>query len=97
MGMFTYDKETNTLELLARILDVLGEKCTAQGLQLLYHNHDFEFKPNNDGIIPIDYLLENCNPTHVNFEIDLYWVVKAGANPTDYFNKYPGHDLKFGI
>lgn len=75
---------------LAEILDILGEKANAAGLQLLYHNHDFEFKKEGDGIVPIDYLLENCNPKFVNFQMDLYWVTKAGADPLAYFEKYPG-------
>jgi sugar phosphate isomerase/epimerase len=75
---------------LAQILDKLGEKCAAAGLQLLYHNHDFEFMKDADGVVPIDYLLENCNPKYVNFQMDLYWVTKAGADPVAYFKRYPG-------
>jgi sugar phosphate isomerase/epimerase len=75
---------------LAQILDKLGEKCAAAGLQLLYHNHDFEFVKDADGIVPIEYLLENCNPKYVNFQMDLYWVTKAGADPVSYFKRYPG-------
>lgn len=96
MGLFHYDDATNTMSMtggvenLANILDELGEKAFAAGLKLLYHNHDFEFKKDADGIIPIDYLLENCNPKYVNFQMDLFWVTKAGANPLAYFEKYPG-------
>lgn len=96
MGMFKFDPETRTLgmtgtvEDLAKILDTLGEKCHAAGLQLLYHNHDFEFKKNEEGIVPIDYLLEHVNPEYVDFQMDLYWVTKAGADPIAYFEKYPG-------
>lgn len=96
MGLFTYDNETNTLgmtggvENLANILDELGEKAGEAGLKLLYHNHDFEFKKDSTGIVPIDYLLENCNPKYVNFQMDLFWVTKAGADPLAYFEKYPG-------
>ncbi len=96
MGLFKFDPDTNELSMtggaknLAQILDTLGEKASAAGLQLLYHNHDFEFKKDVDGIVTIDYLLENCNPEHVNFQMDLYWVIKAGADPLDYFEKYPG-------
>jgi sugar phosphate isomerase/epimerase len=75
---------------LAQILDKLGEKCAAAGLQLLYHNHDFEFVKDAEGIVPIDYLLEHCNPKYVNFQMDLYWVTKAGADPVAYFKRYPG-------
>ncbi|MEM1339921.1 MAG: sugar phosphate isomerase/epimerase [Bacteroidota bacterium] len=96
MGMFTYDRTSRTMGMkgtvqdLTKILNELGEKASANGLQLLYHNHDFEFKPNEDGIIPMDYLLENTNPEYVNFEIDLFWAVKAGVDPVAYFEKYPG-------
>ena len=95
MGMFTYDRETSsmgmkgTVEDLAGILEVLGKKCAAAGLQLLYHNHDFEFKPDENGVAPIDYLLEELSPEYVNFQMDLYWVTKAGADPIAYFEKYP--------
>nr|WP_041633276.1 sugar phosphate isomerase/epimerase [Maribacter sp. HTCC2170] len=96
MGLFKVDPETRTLGMtggaanLASILDTLGKKAKKAGLELLYHNHDFEFVKDTDGVVPIDYLLENCNPAYVNFQMDLYWVTKAGADPVDYFNKYPG-------
>ncbi|WP_350290448.1 sugar phosphate isomerase/epimerase [uncultured Croceitalea sp.] len=96
MGLFTYDSETSTMGMtggaknLAHILDELGEKANEAGLKLLYHNHDFEFKKDSTGVVPIDYLLENCNPKYVNFQMDLFWVTKAGADPLAYFEKYPG-------
>ena len=96
MGLFTFNEETSEMgmtggaENLAQILNQLGKKATNAGLKLLYHNHDFEFKKDADGIVPIDYLLEHCDAKHVNFEMDLFWVIKAGADPLQYFEKYPG-------
>jgi sugar phosphate isomerase/epimerase len=96
MGLFQYDREAKAMNFkggaanLAQILDILGEKCHKAGLKLLYHNHDFEYKKDADGIVPIDYLLEHCNPEYVNFQMDLYWVSKVGADPVAYFEKYPG-------
>lgn len=96
MGMFTFNMEERTMGMkgtaqeLADILDTLGEKASNAGLKLLYHNHDFEFKKGDDDVVMIDYLLENCNPDNVNFQMDLYWVTKAGADPVAYFEKYPG-------
>lgn len=96
MGMFTFDQKTmvmgmeGSVEELASILDELGKKASSYGLELLYHNHDFEFKPNKDGVTPIDYLLDNLESEYVNFEMDLFWVTKAGADPLEYFEKYPG-------
>ena len=96
MGMFTFDAESMTMgmdgtaEKLAGVLTTLGEKCNEAGLKLLYHNHDFEFKKGENGVTLINYLLENTDPELVNFQMDLYWVVKAGADPVAYFEKYPG-------
>ena len=61
-----------------------------EGFTMLYHNHDFEFKPLADGTVIEDLLLEKCNPEWVNFQMDLYWVTKANANALTYFEKYPG-------
>jgi len=72
------------------ILNTIGEKCKSVGLQLLYHNHDFEFKKGANGEVVLNYVLEHTNPEYVNFEMDLYWVTKAGADPVAYFEKYPG-------
>ncbi len=95
MGLFKYDQETRTMSMtggvanLTEIINTLGKKCKKAGLKLLYHNHDFEFIKDADGIVPIDYLLEHTDPEYVNFQMDLYWVTKAGADPVAYFEKYP--------
>ncbi|RYU95908.1 sugar phosphate isomerase/epimerase family protein [Emticicia agri] len=96
MGMFKYDPKAKSLtmdpdvEKLANILNTIAHKAKDAGLEFLYHNHNFEFEKNKDGIVPIDYLLEKLDPKYVNFQMDLYWVTKAGVDPVDYFKKYPG-------
>lgn len=96
MGRFTFNPDTREMGMtggadsLAQVLNALGKKCDDAGLKLLYHNHDFEFRQDENGIVPIDYLLEHTDPRFVNFELDLYWAAKAGADPLAYFEKYPG-------
>ncbi|WP_026965886.1 sugar phosphate isomerase/epimerase family protein [Algoriphagus terrigena] len=96
MGMFTFDQATKSMAMkgtaddLVKIMDTLGEKCHKAGIKLLYHNHDFEFKPLADGTVIEDVLLEKCNPEYVNFQMDLFWVTKAEVDPLTYFEKYPG-------
>jgi sugar phosphate isomerase/epimerase len=65
-----------------------GEICKKAGLRFAYHNHDYSFKQ-QDGKIPQDILLENTNPDTVDFEMDIYWVVTAGADPISFLEKYP--------
>lgn len=74
---------------LAEKLNVIGEACSKANITLAYHNHDFEFEVRNDKI-PLDILITETDPNLVAMELDLYWVVKAGKNPVDYFKQYPG-------
>ncbi len=96
MGHFKVDPGTGAmtmsedLETVTDIINTIGKKCAAAGLKCLYHNHDFEFMENANGIVPMDYFLENTDPEQVNFQMDLYWVTKAGADPVAYFEKAPG-------
>ncbi len=66
-----------------------GEEAHKAGLQFAYHNHSFEFPP-VDGKVPYDLLLDNTDPNLVKFEMDLYWIANAGADPLAFFNRYPG-------
>ena len=52
--------------------------AAAQGLQVAWHNHDFEYVPLPDGSRPIDHILAAPD---VMFEIDIGWVTRAGADP----------------
>ena len=96
MGMFKFDMKTRSLamtddvEHLTAVLDTIARKAHKAGLKFLYHNHNFEFVKNKNGIVPIDYMLEHLDPKYVNFQMDLYWVTKAEADPVAYFERYPG-------
>jgi len=96
MGHFKFDSKTRSLSItgelneITDILTALGKKCNAAGLELLYHNHDFEYKKDENGVVPIEYFMENTEADYVNFQVDLYWVVKAEADPIAYMEKYPG-------
>lgn len=74
---------------LADDFNVIGEKCKNAGITFAYHNHDFEFQM-IDGQIPYNLLIDNTEKDLVKMQLDLYWIVKAGFNPIDYFEKYPG-------
>ncbi len=77
----------------------IGEKCKAQGMKFGYHNHAFELEKvyefkvegeeNHKKVKMYDYMVENTNPDLVFFEMDVYWVVRGGQSPVEYFEKYP--------
>ncbi len=68
----------------------VGEVMKNVGIQFGYHNHNFEFA-NLDGTVPYyDILLKELDPELVMLELDCFWATKAGQDPVEMFNKYPG-------
>ena len=70
------------------LFNKFGEQCQRVGLKFAYHNHDFEFEV-IEGIRPMDLLIEETDNNLVSFELDLYWIIKAGEDPLRYIKKYP--------
>jgi sugar phosphate isomerase/epimerase len=66
-----------------------GEICKKAGIQLCYHNHDFEFIQEN-GKYPYEILLKDTDKKLVKMEMDLYWMTKAKQDPIKIFNENPG-------
>lgn len=64
-----------------------GKKLKENGINLSYHNHDFEFV-DYKGTTGFDYMYENVSSEYLNPEIDLCWVNVAGKNPIEYLEKY---------
>ena len=73
----------------AEKLSLAGAISQKAGIQLCYHNHDFEFVA-QDGKLPYDVLLQGTDPDLVKMEMDIYWVYKAKQDPIALFKKYPG-------
>lgn len=57
------------------------------GLQLAYHNHDFEFERHGEWRL-FDALLSDFSPQQLEIELDLFWITKAGADTAEYLQKH---------
>ncbi len=73
------------------------------GIQLAYHNHNFEFEPKDGGKSGFDIFMEEFSED-MHFELDVFWVKTAGVDPITLINKLKGRvsqlhlkDLKEGI
>lgn len=67
----------------------VGKALKANGIQLLYHNHDFEFKKYQDKFL-LDWLYESIPADILQTEIDTCWVKYSGNDPVEYMKKYKG-------
>lgn len=66
-----------------------GQLCRQSGIQLLYHNHDFEFEPLS-GMYALDFIYEAVSADVLKTELDLCWVKYAGEDPAAFLRKYAG-------
>lgn len=70
-------------------MEQLGKKAKEAGLQLLYHNHDFEFVKIGDRL-GLDVIYETVPAGLLQTQIDTCWVKVAGQDPAEYIRKYKG-------
>ena len=68
------------------LLRQAGELCADAGVQFGYHNHDWEFAP-VEGVVPFDLMTQQIAPELMAWQLDVYWVTKAGHDPLQYFTE----------
>ncbi|MCL3778923.1 twin-arginine translocation signal domain-containing protein [Prolixibacteraceae bacterium JC049] len=91
-----FRKDVDSYKRAAEELNKIGEVANKYGVRFGYHNHDFEFK-DLGGQKGMDILLNETDPKLVTFEVDMYWVTKAGYNPIGYLSKFPGRFELFHV
>ena len=80
------EKELETV--IARIAKI-GERVKAKGMQLLYHNHDFEFEKIGGAYI-LDTYYSRIPADYLQTELDTCWVNVGGEEPAGFVRKYTG-------
>ncbi|MGQ0766909.1 MAG: sugar phosphate isomerase/epimerase family protein, partial [Gemmatimonadota bacterium] len=73
-------------------LDRWGEMAARRGMTIAYHNHDFEFR-DLDGSSRrngMNLLIELSDPALVRFQLDVFWITRAGLDASDWIRRYPG-------
>lgn len=74
---------------LAELLNGIGHTVKAAGLQLAYHNHDFEMQQ-FDGKTGLAIMRDSSEPGVLTFEVDAYWVAFAGFDPAATLGEFAG-------
>lgn len=80
-GMYRFDySDKAAVQKLAQDLNAAGEQLKKAGIQLLYHNHNCEFRKVATDKTAYDLLIEETSPEYVGFELDSYWATEAGVS-----------------
>ena len=80
----------------AKRLNLIGAQAKKAGLQVAYHNHDFEFVP-HDGTLGYEIITKETDPSLVKLQIDLYWFARAKQSPNEWFKRYPGRFVMWHV
>ncbi|HET7100847.1 MAG TPA: sugar phosphate isomerase/epimerase, partial [Terriglobia bacterium] len=64
----------------AEFFNKTGEGCKKAGLHFGYHNHNLDFEKFGN-TIALDLMLKSTDPALVTFELDCFWVTRAGYDP----------------
>jgi sugar phosphate isomerase/epimerase len=73
----------------AERLNRLGARLEDEGVRLAYHNHDFEFAPQEGGSL-WDQLVAGTDPALVALELDIFWAEVAGVSPAELLQRHAG-------
>ena len=84
------DRTIERFKAIAQRLNVIGTQIKKAGLELAYHNHDFEFVEQN-GQIGYDIILKDTDAALVKLQMDLYWIARGSKlSPHEWFKRAPG-------
>lgn len=87
-GMYRFPyQDAGEVRQLAGRLNRAGTALRAEGIALLYHNHNCEFLQVEPGKSAYRLLMEETDPEAVNFEFDSYWFAEGGADPLEWMER----------
>ncbi len=81
--------DTDGFEPTLKEIAMLGEVAKKNGMVMLYHNHDFEFKKIGNEYA-LDYMYRVIPADLLQTELDTCWVNIGGEEPAAYVRKYTG-------
>jgi sugar phosphate isomerase/epimerase len=73
---------------LGKELGGMAERFQRQGIQLGYHNHNWELKQKEAGKDALTILFEAAGGSPLAWEADVAWLVRGGADPKALMTRY---------
>jgi sugar phosphate isomerase/epimerase len=83
----------------ARDMNEAGRMAQDAGLQLGYHNHNWEFFRLTDdpSRTAYDVFTDETDPDLVHLEIDLFWAIRGARDPVDLIEANKGRVLQYHV
>lgn len=84
-----YQYKEKDYDTMIKRLDKAGAYFKENGIQVLYHNHEWEFKK-TDGEYNLDLIFKDVSDDNLLPELDVCWVTVGHGSATDFMKKYDG-------
>jgi sugar phosphate isomerase/epimerase len=78
-----------------RELGAIADRLAKHGLDLAWHNHDFEFRKLPEGAYPLDLILAAA--PNLKWQADIGWIHAAGEDPAPWLKKHLDRIAAFHI
>jgi sugar phosphate isomerase/epimerase len=75
---------------LGRELGDMAERLREQGIELGYHNHDWELAPKEGGQTALELLFEAAEGGPLTWQVDVAWLARGKADPKVWLDRYRG-------
>lgn len=87
-GMYRFDySDLSEVRKLAERLNKVGSALKANGLSLLYHNHNVELLKVSSDKTAYDVIIDETQADLVGFEFDSFWFTDGGADAKLWMNR----------
>jgi sugar phosphate isomerase/epimerase len=73
---------------LGRELGEMSERLRAQGIELGYHNHDWELKRKDGAGTALELIFEAAEGSPLAWQADVAWLARGGVEPKAWLNRY---------
>ncbi|PST89098.1 hypothetical protein C9I91_13290, partial [Photobacterium jeanii] len=83
-----HDQSIHNFRNTCKFLNEKAKLLKLEGINVHYHNHDFEFRCSDDGISPFDVLADQLDPSLIKFCVDTGWLHMAGVDPVTFLNQH---------
>jgi len=75
-------KNIDDYKRMAERFNKIGAEAKANGIRFAYHNHGYGLSK-MEGVLPLDIILQQTDPSLVYLEMDLFWTTAGGADPIE--------------
>jgi sugar phosphate isomerase/epimerase len=75
---------------LGRELGEMSERLRGRGIELGYHNHDWELRPVHGARTALELIFEAAEDSPLTWQADVAWLVRGGVEPKLWLHRYRG-------